>query len=325
MNGKILAVAAIGLMACTHAVSTFEDVDGGMPAFGGGAGGDAGGGGPGFGGGNGGGGGGGSTALALYAHSSTTLFKLDPENLSNPMQSLGTFDCIGSGGGASSMTDLAVGKDGALYGVSEVAAYPLTVGSGSVHCAATWTLPANTRFYGLTMAPENTVEAGEVLIAANGLGQLYRIDANTGNAVAVGTLGTDSITGDPWSLSGDIVFLANGGSPIGFATVRTCGPSGTSTCSKVDTVIEVDVGAIKPGAGSVLKSVRGQAKGTSQSFGSMYGIVAYKDKVIGFSNSGDIVSINNTDGAATLITTESGVKFAGAGVSTLAPVVAPPN
>ncbi len=310
----VTGAAAGALTGCAHAVSTFDTSKDGGTSFND----DAGsfgkpGNGP-------------NGPLALFAHSGATLYQLDPENLTAPPQTIGNFDCIASQqGGATSMTDLAVGKDGTLYGVSEVAAYPLSVHNGVVHCAATWTLPANTRFFGLTMAPENTVSANEVLIAANALGQLYRIDPDTGNATQVGTLGVDTVTGNPWSLSGDIVFLANSGNPIGFATVRTCGMTGTSICSKVDTVIQVDISAIRPGTQSVLKSVRGAAKSSSQTFGSMFGIVAYQDKVIGFSNKGDIVSINNVNGAATLIATVANVKFAGAGVSTLAPVIAPPN
>jgi hypothetical protein len=316
MTRKIAVFMAAATLGCAHTVTSLDDSDA-SPTFGNS---DAG---PGFGNPN---GSGNTGPLSLFAHSGSTLYQLDPENLTAPLQTVGDFDCIAQQkGGASSMTDLAVAKDGTLYGVSEVAAYPLMVQNGVVHCTATWTLPPNTRFYGLTIAPENTVAATETLIAANGLGQLYRIDAVSGNATQVGTLGVDTVTGDPWSLSGDIVFLANGGNPIGFATVRTCGKTGTSTCSTVDTVIQVDVSAIKPGTQSVLKSVRGVAKSPSQTFGSMFGIVAYKDKVIGFSNKGDIVSINNTNGAATLISTAANVKFAGAGVSTLAPVIAPPN
>jgi hypothetical protein len=264
----------------------------------------------------------GNSTFALYAHTDTTLYALDPENLTKPMQLLGDFDCVGYKQAASSMTDLAVGKDGTLFGISTVAVYPLAVQNGVVHCTAIWTLPANEKFYGLTMAPENTVDANETLIAANGLGQLYRIDRDTGNATQVGTLGTDPKSGLPWALSGDIVFLANGGNPIGFATVRTC-PN--NTCTSVDTVIQVDVSKIKPGTQSVLLSVRGQAKSPSTTFGSMFGIVAYKDKVVGFSTKGDIVSISNVDGSATLISSNPTLRFTGAGVSTLAPVIAPPN
>lgn len=263
----------------------------------------------------------------LYAHTDTTLFQLDPTNIAAPMTELGTFDCIGQGG-AGAMTDLGVTKDGKLYGVSQVAAYPLAVSGKTVHCEATWPLPAGAKFYGLTVAPENTLGASEVLVAANGAGELHRIDANTGNTTLVGTFGNDPVTGEPWALSGDIVFLANNGSPVGFATVRTC-PNGK--CSTVDTLIEIDVKAIAPGTQSVLKAVRGAVvKGswctntaTPASFGSIYGVAAHADKVFGFTRKGQIVEMHNDDGTACLVQAFGSTLFAGAGVTTSAPVVAP--
>jgi hypothetical protein len=266
----------------------------------------------------------------LYAHTDTTLFQADPDNLAAPLTQVGDFDCVGkSGSGGGSMTDLAVSKDGKLFGVSEGAAYPLTIqaSGNTVHCETTWALPS-TRFYGLTIAPENTVSASEVLVAADGQGGLYQIDQNSGTPTQVGTLGTDPKSGLPWALSGDIVFMANSGNPIGFATVRTCSKGGT--CSSADTLIEVDVKAIKPGTQSVLKAVRGAVmrgswcmNGTQTQYGSMFGIVAYKDKVFGFSRSGDVIEIHNADGTGCLIQSDPANKFAGAGITTSAPVVAP--
>ena len=281
-------------------------------------------------GGSGGDGGTGSGATLLYAHTDTTLYTFDPDNLGAAPAKLGDFDCVGGSGNATAMTDLGVTKDGKLYGVSELAAYPLTVQSGTVHCDTKWPLPTTAHFYGLTVAPENTVAATEVVIAANGDGQLFQLDATSGTPTQVGTLGTDPNSGKPWSLSGDIVFLANNGSPVGFATVRTCTTS--SSCSTTDTLIEVDVTAIKPGTQSVLASVRGAVvKGSScanaaspSTFGSMYGIAAFHDKVYGFSRKGDVVEINDTDGTGCLVASYPSMLWAGAGVTTVAPVTAPP-
>ena len=266
-----------------------------------------------------------SGAPLLYAHTDTTLYQLDPQNIGGPMTTVGDFDCVGTNKPAKTMTDLAVAKDGKLYGVSEGAAFPLTIQGSTVHCETTWPLPM-TKFYGLTVAPENTLGPQEVLIAADGQGGLYQIDATSGTPTQVGTLGTDPKTNLPWALSGDIVFLANSGAPIGFATVRTC-PS-NKPCATVDTLIEVDVKLIKAGKQSVLKSVRGETtKGSwcmnsasPQSFGSMFGIVAYKDVVYGFSRAGDVVEIHNTDGSACLVSSDTTRKFAGAGITTIAPV-----
>lgn len=269
----------------------------------------------------------------LYAHDDTTLYQLDPANLTAPLQLIGAFDCIsgssgGSYGGASSMTDFAVTKDGRLFGVSEGAAYPLTIENGIVHCMAQWNLP-QTKFYGLTIAPQGVLGTSEVLIGADGMGGIYEIDQNSGTPTQVGTLGTDPQSGRPWELSGDVVFLANGGNPFGYATVRTC--SGGSSCSSTDTLIEVDVHAVHPGTQSVMKRVIGPVvKGSwctnpasPSTFGSMFGIAAYQDKVFGFSREGDIVEIHNSDGSACLVSAQPSIKFAGAGVTTSAPVVAP--
>lgn len=267
----------------------------------------------------------------LYANSDTELYELDPTNLTKPLAPIGAFDCLG--GMASAMTDIAVDKSGKLYGVSQIAAYPLTVAGTKVLCDQTWPLPSQSRFYGLTFAPEGTLGAGEVLVAANGDGQLFTIDSQ-GKTTQVGTFGNDA-QNKPYGLSGDIVFLANKGVPIGFATVRSCG----TACTNVpDTLVQIDLAKMKPGfTGSVVKSVRGvlkQGTGCSNttpppSFGSMYGVAAYQDKIFGFSRAGGIVTIDNGNASVCLVATPqeggSALKFAGAGVTTVVDVIAPPN
>ena len=58
-------------------------------------------------------------------------------------------------------------------------------------------------------------------------------------------------------------------------------------------------------------------------YGSMYGIAAWSSKLYGFSHSGAIVEIENVTGGACLV--KSGVElWDGAGVTTVAPVIAPP-
>ena len=229
------------------------------------------------------------------------------------------------------MTDIAVDKTGKVYGVSPAAAWPLVIKDGVVHCEAKWPLAYGTHFNGLTFAPENTVDVSEVLVGGNAAGELYRIDAGTGSATQIGTLGTDPVTGLPWTISGDMVFLANGGDPVGYATVRTCSNPPT-TCAQNDTLLEIDVKALKPGTQSVAKAVRGVInKGTGcanaaspKGFGSVFGVVAFKDKVYGFSRRGDFIEIHNDTGSGCLEWSRSDLNFAGAGVTTIAPITAPP-
>jgi hypothetical protein len=56
----------------------------------------------------------------------------------------------------------------------------------------------------------------------------------------------------------------------------------------------------------------------------MFGVTALKDKVYGFSRRGDFVEISNDTGAGCLVWSDANLKFAGAGVTTIAPVTAPP-
>jgi hypothetical protein len=266
----------------------------------------------------------------FYANDDTTLYQLDPNNPNTPMTKVGAFDCIPSQ--ASVMTDIAVSKDGRLFGVSPAAAFPLTIQGSTVHCQAKWPLPYATHFNGLSFAPENTVAVAEALIGGNATGALYEIDQTSGTPTQVGTLGINPNNGMPFGVSGDIVFMANHGSPLGFATVRTCtDPNVSSTCDKVDTLIELDVSALHPGTQSVLKAIRGEVtrggwcgNSAESSFGAIFGIVALGSQVYGFSRWGDFVDIQNNDGSGCLQWNASGVNFAGAGITTVAEVVPPP-
>ena len=81
---------------------------------------------------------------------------------------------------------------------------------------------------------------------------------------------------------------------------------------------------------SVVKSVRGQivkATGCNDNanadYGSMYGIAAYGNKVLGFSHQGFIVTIDNTTGAACLALSTSSDSWAGAAITTVAQIVPP--
>jgi hypothetical protein len=293
----------------------------------------------------------------LYAHDATTLYQVDPTDPTLSIAALGTFDCIGDGG-ASSMTDIALDSRSGLYGLAPDTLFlDMKVIAGGVQCRqgmkpiVTGNADAGqgaARFYGQSFAPAGTLNPNnETLLVGNTAGFLYAVDTTSGALTVVGSFGTvpnddgnhNSYPSDPtggvpgslFQMSGDIVFLANGGSPVGFATVRDCQDG--ATCSAIDTLLELDVSKLAPGnTGSVVKSVRGQIRKAStcgdshDAYGSMYGIAAFQDKVIGFSHLGFIVSIDNKDGTACLIHDYSAgpILFDGAGVTTSAPVVAPP-
>jgi hypothetical protein len=293
-----------------------------------------------------GGGGGTSGPTLLYAHTNTKLFKVDPTSPTLAATPVGDFDCIGGTNQDTSMTDLAVDRKGNLWGVSQTAFYELSIQGSSVHCVSTTPLnnPNGVKFYALTFAPKGVLDPNrEVLVAGNSAGELWEID-QAGNLSQHGTFGNvpandghghsydSKNVGQPWELSGDIVFLENGGSPVGFATVRDCPtPPYSSNCDAADTLIEINVPKLgHTSTGSVLQSVRGQivkragcndTSGTS--YGKMYGIAALGSKVYGFSHDGAIVDIDNTDGGACLVSFDAANLWSGAGVTTAAKVIVP--
>jgi hypothetical protein len=289
----------------------------------------------------------------MYAHINKTLFQIDPMAPASPPKLIGDFDCVTNGTDAS-LTDIAVSETGEIWGISTKNVHRLQIQGSTVHCATTIPLnnPNNVKFYGLTFAPAGVLGPQETLVAGNTAGELWSIDTTNGTLTQHGTFGnvpatdghghsypvnpgtnTGSTVGKAWELSGDIVFLYNNGSPVGFATVRDCpSPPDPGNCDKTDTLIEIDLAKLQTATTQVVtKGIRGaivQKQGCADAnnpkgYGAMYGIAAYNDKVYGFSSSGAIVEIDNNDGAACLLL-ETTNYWSGAGITTLAPVVAPP-
>jgi hypothetical protein len=281
----------------------------------------------------------------VYAHTDTMLFSLDPAATPLKLTQLGNFDCVGGTGQDPAMTDVAVNSSGGLIGISATKVQPLSVVDTVVQCGAPIVLSgaADAKFYALTFAPAGILDPNqEVLVAGNTAGELWSIDAG-GALTLLGTFGNVPATdgnghnyahaGMPWELSGDIVFLANDGNPLGYATVRDCpDPPSTSGCANDDTLIEIDVPKLATAnGGSVTKSVRGKIlkradcnDSVSGSYDNMYGIAAWGAKVYGFSRAGYLVDVDIADGSGCLVDEYLPAKFSGAGITTLAPVVPPP-
>ncbi len=300
------------------------------------------------------GGSGGASAgpTVIYASTDTTLYRLDPSSPNLAVTEVGLFDCIGAGANQyKAMTDIAVDRNENLWGITGHVVTPLTIeAGGNIKCGAKTNLVNGSpgqnlpTFYALTMAPLGVIDPNlEVLMAADSLGNLWAIDA-AGKTTQHGSFGTvpandgngytyDSANvGKVWEISGDLVFLANNGKPVGFATVRDCpNPPSTTGCNKTDTLLEIDMTKLAAeGTSVVAKAIRGaivKAPGCSDSvtaYGSMYGIAAWNDQVYGFSRTGLLVGINTTKGGACLVQDYPMLNFSGAGVPTLAPVLPPP-
>src|SRR5258706_723626 len=150
-----------------------------------------------------------------------------------------------------SMTDLAVDRDKNIWVISQNFAFPLTLENPVAHCGTPIALSsaAGVMFYAMTFAPVGVLDpTREVLVAGNTQGELWAID-DQGNLSLHGNFGTvpaddgnghtyaSANVGKNWELSGDIVFVENAGSPLGFATVRDCpNPPSSTGCNPINTL-----------------------------------------------------------------------------------------
>ncbi|MBS2026566.1 MAG: hypothetical protein JST54_01575 [Deltaproteobacteria bacterium] len=224
------------------------------------------------------------------------------------------------------MIDLAVNAAGELWAVSAHDVYQLDISSapGTVHCAATYALPAGSAtFYGLTFAPAGVIDPNsEVLVAADTAGELWALEIVAGSVQLTqhGTFGTVPANdghgntyanaGKPWELSGDIAFFSRNGSNVGLATVRDCpNPPSATGCSTTDTLVEIDLSLVATaGTQAVIQSVIGQivkaptcSDAAHTSYGSLYGIATNGTDVFGFSHAGNIVQVSTLDGSGCLL------------------------
>ncbi len=284
----------------------------------------------------------------IYAHTKDILYSLDPTAPGAGLTNVGTFDCVGANadaGQVASITDLAVDQAGGIWAASSYTVRPAVIQGNVIHCGAAVAAPtAQGKFFALTFAPVGVLGPSEVLVAGTTAGELFSIDGQ-GNVTARGNFGTVPLNdghghnypaanvGQTWELSGDIVFLANNGQPVGFATVRDCpNPPDLTGCNTIDTLIEIDLTKLgaADGGSVVTKSIRGQTikragcnDAAHTDYGRLYGIAAWQDKVYGFSQFGYVVEINVSDGSACLVKDYPNDQFAGAGVTTIAPFEPP--
>ncbi|HJZ85418.1 MAG TPA: hypothetical protein VKN99_09625 [Polyangia bacterium] len=258
------------------------------PEPGGGGGGHVGGSGGSAGSGNGGSGGGGGTAMvaAVYAHSDSTLYKVDPDSLA--VTSVGLFQWPSNS--TDQMTDIAIDRDGNMIGISFMSVY--AVDKSTAACRLLSMLDRS--FNGLSFVPGQGPDpsAPEVLLAAALDGSVYRLDPMTGRSTPLGNFGGGL------SSSGDLV------SVTGFGTVATVKQSqpGNDFLARID-----------PATGTA--TVIGDT-----GFADVWGLGYWKGKIYGFTDGTQFVLIDPTTGAGSLVLSSS-VAWWGAGVTTSAPVV----
>jgi hypothetical protein len=230
-------------------------------------------------------GGGGTTFV--YAHTSSTLYRVDPDTLAITMVG----DFVWSTG-SDSMTDIAIDKTGMMVGVSATTVYAVDVTNAH---ATKLSAGLTGDFNGLSFVPAAMLNqtGDDVLVATrNADGAVFRVDPATGQTTQIGDMGSS------FSSSGDLVAVA------GFGTVQTA-DNGLSPDRLV---------TLAP------QTFKATAIGTDTGFGDIWGIAYWKNKIFGFTDAGEFILIDPATGKGTLVQ-GNGPAWWGAAVTTVAPIL----
>jgi len=264
----------------------------------------------------------------IYAHTDTELYTLDPTT--QMVVDVGPFQV--GGAAAPTITDLAVNAAGDVWVNSETeiftAQVPTSPGPVALTRVATIATGNSQAFYALGFAPAGVLGSGETLVGGDNTGTLYAIASN-GSTTELGAFGTDS-SGNPYELSGDIVFYTQNSEPLGLATIRSC-PKGT--CNESDDILaEIDVAAMQTAyqtktPGNMNKQLLGSGTG----YGRLYGVGAWNNSVYAFSRVGSSVPAQliqiGASGTGSVLQSFPSISsgWSGAGVTTNAVITILPN
>ncbi len=222
----------------------------------------------------------------VYAHTASTLYRVDPESLAITM--VGDFQFST---GSDQITDIAIDKAGTLIGISFTGVYRIDPATA---VATRLSSDLAGTFNGLSFVPADQLgqTGDDVLVATrNSNGAVFRVDPATGATTQIGNMGN-------FASSGDLVSVA------GFGTLQTAdnGPS-------ADRLVRL-----------APQSFAATAVGSTIGYADIWGIAYWKDKVFGFTEAGQFITIDPTTGIGTLVQS-NGPRWWGAAVTTLAPVI----
>lgn len=232
--------------------------------------------------------------VTIYAHDATNLYTVDPDTYAVHMVGSFGFTAFGE-----YMTDLGIDQNGNMLGTSFVPVFPtgMTMMVYSVNPttakATQLTMNSQRSFNGLSFVPATQVggTGADVLVGTEAAdGQVWQVNTTTGAVTQVGSMGGSYVS------SGDIV------SVDGFGTVQTV--KGTTH----DILVKLD-----------MTSFTAHPIGTDTGFDKIWGLGYWKGKVFGFTNAGQIITIDPNTGAGTQVAS-GGPGWYGAAVTTVAPL-----
>ena len=241
------------------------------------------------------GGSGSNTETSLvYAHSGTTLYRIDADTFA--ANEIGTI----SGLGGQSLTDLAVDKTGAMVGVTLDKLYSIDPTTAAATLVKALAVSGDTS---LSFVPTdlNDVNSADILVTANDQGDVYQIDETSGASTKIGSYGTAG-AGKVIS-SGDLIGVRGLGI---YATVN------------VGTEANDYLAAIDP------TTWKATPLGTGTGYKNIFGLGFWQGTIFGFvddgTGAGTMITIDKNTGVGTKIGSGTQQWF-GAGVTTNAPVL----
>ena len=233
----------------------------------------------------------------VYAHSGTTLYRMDATTLTSlPIGAM-------TGIGTQSLLDLAIDKDDHMVGITRDKLFSLDPATGAASLIKDLSQSA-TGFTSLSFVPDPANPNADILVSANDQGDVFRIDQGTGNATMIGSFGTAG-NGKVVS-SGDLIGVRGFGI---FATVN------------VGTEVNDYLAKIDPAMGW-----KATPLGTGTQHDMIFGLGFWGGKIYGFvdkgfdAGMGTMIQIDPNTGASTDLSS-GGIRWFGAGVATDAPII----
>jgi hypothetical protein len=218
--------------------------------------------------------------VQMYVHTADQLYVVDDQAFD--LTSVGMFGLAMEEGG---MTDMAVTPDGTLYGITNDKLYTIN----PVNAAATYVadVPGLSNV-GLTFLPDGT------LLATDQDGGVRRVDPTNGMVTEVGAFGGGFAT------AGDLVAVANGT----MYAISDEGPHGDEQDNNI--LLTVNTSS---GVGTEVGQI---------GYGGVFGCAVANNRVYAFTRDGEIIEINASTGAGSLVREHAMEAFWGAGVTPLA-------
>ncbi len=228
---------------------------------------------------------------AVYAHSATELFRIDPDTL--VQTSVGTFTFDGT---AKNITDIAVDNTGAMLGISLDSVYSIDRDTAEATLLSTYD-SGGSGMTSLSFVPTDIEDpdSSELLVAADFDGVVWEIDPDSGDMTEIGNY---NATGSNIGSSGDIVAI------VGFGILATVNVEGQDT----DSLARIDPSTWH----ATLLGDTG--------YDGIFGLGFWGGDVYGFTDNKEFLTIDADTGQVTAMSLSS-VEWWGAGVTTIAPIV----